>query len=383
MANILFLLTTYPGVGGIEKVTNYIANVLVKYHHVSIASCMQVENPAMLNVLDKRINCYLCPNHNYNHLSKENITFVNGIVKSERITHIIFQDSYSNFYKILKHIEGRKAIKIIGVEHNTPLCFLKVFKSRDYKCGSIINGLLNGLQQIRTFYGITKHHSELYNLCNHYVLLSDTFIRDFKKVNYCRKKKAVAINNPLTINLVPVTSAINREKEMLFVGRLTEQKGIDYLLEIWKCLSPLVPDYKLSILGEGELRDMVNAYITENNLRNISVLGYQSDMIPFYQRSQFLLMTSRFEGWGLVLTEAMAYGCVPFAFDSYASVYDIITPDVGEIIPSFDCVEYVQRIMDVINDNSRWKKMSMAGMERARTNFSMDVVLQKWMQLID
>ena len=383
MANILFLLTTYPGVGGIEKVTNYIANELVKYHHVSIASCMQVANPGMLNDLDKRIRYYLCPKHDYNHLSKENVTFINGIINSGHITHIIFQDSYSNFYKVLKHIDNRKAIIIIGVEHNTPLCFLKDLKARDFGLGSIINGMLNCLRQIKVYYKITKHHSEFYNWCNHYVLLSEAFINDFKRVNLYRQRKVSIINNPLTINTISISTVETKEKEILFVGRLNLQKGIDYLLEIWKRFSPLVPDYKLSILGEGELRDEINTYISENNLRNISVLGYQSDMIPFYKRSQFLLMTSRFEGYPLVLAEAMAFGCVPFAFNSFGSVYDIITPDVGEIIPSFDCGEYVQRLLDVKNDKTRWKMMSMAGMERARTNFSMDVVLQKWMQLID
>ena len=382
MANILFLLTTYPGVGGIEKVTNYIANALVEYHQVSIVSCVQIENPNMLKDLDKRIKYYPCPNHDYNHLSEENIAFINRKVNSDQITHVVFQDSYSNFYMILKHLVNRKSLKIIGVEHNTPLCLLKLLKPRDYGHGDIINGLLNCLRRMKAFCGILKHHSRLYNLCDHYVLLSEAFINDFKQVNLYRRGKVLVINNPLTIDLIPTSTGIHKKKEMLFVGRLTEQKGIEYLLEIWERFSPLIPEYRLSIMGEGEQRDIINTYISENHLHNISVMGYRPDLIPFYQRSQYLLMTSRFEGYPLVLAEAMAYGCVPFAFDSFDSVYDIITPDVGEIIPSFDCGEYVQKLLNVINDEARWKKMSMAGMQKARTHFSMDSVLQKWKQLI-
>lgn len=65
-------------------------------------------------------------------------------------------------------------------------------------------------------------------------------------------------------------------------------------------------------------------YIRKHNLSNIRIDAPTSDVAKYYEESEILVMTSIFEGFGLVLTEAMSRGCIPIAFDSFKSVHDIV-----------------------------------------------------------
>lgn len=76
-------------------------------------------------------------------------------------------------------------------------------------------------------------------------------------------------------------------------------------------------------------------------------------------------MTSLFEGFGLVLTEAMYYGVVPLAFNSYANVGDIINDKVnGFIIPPFDIKEYADKISSLIDNETLRLQMSEAAIKK-------------------
>ena len=74
-------------------------------------------------------------------------------------------------------------------------------------------------------------------------------------------------------------------------------------------------DWELMIVGEGEERNNMEKYIKAHNLSRVKLCGFHSDMIPFFSESKILLMTSRYEGFGLVLTEAMSQGCDCIACD--------------------------------------------------------------------
>ena len=77
---------------------------------------------------------------------------------------------------------------------------------------------------------------------------------------------------------------------------------------------------------------------------NVSFLkGQKKNPEPYYNEASIFMMTSSFEGWGLTLTEAQQYGCVPLAFRSFASLTDIITDKVnGFAIPNDDISLYIK-----------------------------------------
>ncbi|MCH4017756.1 MAG: glycosyltransferase [Prevotella sp.] len=234
---------------------------------------------------------------------------------------------------------------------------------------------------LKIYLSISKKHQYTYNHCDYYILLSEAFKKEFSKLNFFRTSKIIAISNPLTIEKFPVNE--NKENNLLFIGSINLRKGIDYLMRIWEEIEHNTTVWNLLILGQGEDLSYVTKYIADHQLKHIKLLGYQSNIIPYLQESKCLLMTSRYEGFPLVLPETMAYGCVPFAFKSFAAVNDILTSDTGILIKPFDCEEYSKELMDLINDTERWHSMSKNCIQRARTVFSMDKILAQWEKVLN
>lgn len=102
----------------------------------------------------------------------------------------------------------------------------------------------------------------------------------------------------------------NRPKETLFVcvGRLVEQKGFDRLLPICKKLNDEGFRYHVWIIGEGEDRKKLEAYISDNNLSNVELLGYKSNPFIYMKCADWFLCVSRFEGFNMTLQEATYCG---------------------------------------------------------------------------
>lgn len=77
-------------------------------------------------------------------------------------------------------------------------------------------------------------------------------------------------------------------------------------------------------MGIGSDLDSYKQYVRKHQLKQVSFRGLQ---VPeeYYRQASIFMMTSKSEGWGLTLTEAQQYGCVPIAFDTYASLHEIIT----------------------------------------------------------
>lgn len=387
MSNIMFLLPCYPGVGGIEKVTNYFANALCHKHNVIIASQMHIDNQTMLEALNKKVVVLKFPN-SIEPLAKENVNFLNNTILQYDIDILIYQDSYSPFFKILTKIDKkfRKNVNIIVAEHNAPMCFWQSMLS-DF-CNMSSLGLKAALRKILfpvlfilNYYHTCRHHVLAYNLCNSYVLLSEKFKKEFRWLNLFRYKKVKVIGNPLTIECLPISET--KSKRMLFVGSLNKRKGVDFLLDIWEKIENSTVDWELMVVGDGEMRQYMDAYIKNKNLKRMRLCGFHADTIPYLQDSKLLLMTSRYEGFGLVLTEAMAYGCIPIAFKSFASVTDIINKDTGVLIKAFDIDKYANTILNLIKDEEKMEIMSKNCILHARNDFSIENITSQWEALIN
>lgn len=90
-----------------------------------------------------------------------------------------------------------------------------------------------------------------------------------------------------------------------------------------------------------------------------------------------------FEGWGLTLTEAQQYGCVPLAFHSFASLTDIITDKVnGFAIPNDDISLYIKQMKLLMTDEKLRKSMSANAIESSK-QFSIEIIIKKWMEVIN
>jgi len=219
-----------------------------------------------------------------------------------------------------------------------------------------------------------------YLCCKKYILLSESFKSIFKHfafVPFGRKLEAIA--NPLTIE--PCRHPVEKENVLLYVGRLEEkQKRFSRIAELWRNqLANEFTDWHLDVVGDGPDRESYEKML--NGVPRTTFHGFKNPSI-YYQKSKILLMASDFEGFPLVLAEAMSAGCVPVALGSFPAVYDIINARNGRVVKTpYNGVSFAKTVAALMRDD---KLLGLVA-DNARSSakkFSVEHVVDKWEELL-
>lgn len=150
----------------------------------------------------------------------------------------------------------------------------------------------------------------------------------------------------------------DKDREIVYVGRLTyADKRVDRLVRIWQMICDKVPEWHLTIVGDGDtLNDLKQQSV---HLPRISFVGHQNDVSPYLQRAAILCLTSAIESWGLCLMEAQSYGVVPIAFNCSAGVRSLLAPSGkhGILVDDGNEQAYAEALLKLINDEEGRKLM--------------------------
>ncbi len=314
--------------------------------------------------------------------AKENIELIYQYVCNNKIDVLINQDRHEGFlYGLFKKLHGK--VKIIHCLHLSPETANQVRKN------DIGSKFRRFLQTIK--YGMPYDiycEREMYKLVDNYVLLSERFIEGMKKVYRIGDvSKIKAISNPLSFDVFFKESEIEqKKKQVCIVCRFQEkQKNVCSALRIWKRVEAFnkCDDWTLVIAGYGPDKNRILAYIDELHLQRVKFLGKVDDPIGLYKESSLFMMTSIYEGFGMTLTEASQQACIPIAFGSYESVYDIIHSGIdGFIVSAFDEKDYAEKMIELmINDKTR-KKMAISAIINSQ-RFSITNIASMWSNLIN
>ncbi|MBQ7779388.1 MAG: glycosyltransferase family 4 protein [Clostridia bacterium] len=176
------------------------------------------------------------------------------------------------------------------------------------------------------------------------------------------------------------------EKNLIAVGRLSPEKGMDELVLVYQELAEKYPGWKLHIVGDGEEREALEAQIAELGLNDQIVMhGFKNkkEINALLMQSSIYVMTSHTESFGLVLIEAQALGVPCVAYDSAQGAREIIQSGVnGLLIPNRDRAEMVAALGRLIEDESYRKAIGRAGKESAY-EYSAEQVRSKWLEFIN
>ncbi len=212
------------------------------------------------------------------------------------------------------------------------------------------------------------------------IVLSNAATGELKTLNTkVRDEQITVIPNFLRICKDSHTLSSLKNENVVFVGRLSHEKGVMRLLRIWKLISHELPHLKLSIYGEGTARSEMETYIRKENLQNVFFCGFCRSLDDIYTHADLLLMTSDTEGFGLVLIEAMYYGVPCVSFDCPISPKEIIA-DAGITIPCFDEETYAQKIIETLSNEKTLMTLQHKAICRAR-DFYLDKIIEKWRKL--
>lgn len=233
-------------------------------------------------------------------------------------------------------------------------------------------------------------NKELYRTVYRYsdkvILLSDSFIREY--VDYAGLKdlsKFYVIPNALSYSVFLKNEDLDKKsRQVLIVSRMEETpKRISIALKVWKSVEEDggLADWNMVIVGEGKDLGNYKRLKDSLNLRRVDFVGRQQPQ-KYYEQSRVFLMTSTHEGWGLTLTEAQQFGCVPIAFDTYASLRDIITDGTnGIIIPEAETELYARKLKELMSDDSVWRNMARNAIQSS-ARFSIKHVINLWENLL-
>jgi glycosyltransferase involved in cell wall biosynthesis len=170
-------------------------------------------------------------------------------------------------------------------------------------------------------------------------------------------------------------------KRVLAVGRISYQKGYDRLIEAWWLIADSIPEWKLTIIGQCEdLREMdkIQSLITKYRLTNVEVLPPSKNIVKEYASSSLLVMSSRFEGFPLVLLEGMACGLPCISFDCKCGPKDVITHNVdGLLVKNGDIVGLSQAILYMAENEKERRRMGANALKKAQ-KYTFTEIMKQW-----
>lgn len=192
----------------------------------------------------------------------------------------------------------------------------------------------------------------------------------------------VAIPDPLS--LYPIGISPLTEKRVVAVARYSHEKGIDLLLKAWSIVEKRVSDWRLDVYGDGN-RTPYNQLIEELRIDNSRcVLHGRTDNVEAeYVNSSIFVLSSRFEGFGMVLTEAMACGLPVVSFDCPWGPRSIIANgDDGLLVENGNVEALADSLTRLIDDADLRQRVAARGVKNVQ-RFRVDYIAECWKELFE
>lgn len=175
-------------------------------------------------------------------------------------------------------------------------------------------------------------------------------------------------------------------KRVIAVGRLDYQKGFDRLLEAWDIVQRdgKHQDWHLDIYGQGEWKEMLQQMIVSRGLDDTATLHEPTTQIgDEYVRSGMLVMSSHYEGFPMVMIEAMACGLPVVSFDFKCGPRDIIDENVNGILVHEGDISGLARAMMKLMDNDSLRLRLASNARRITEIYSEENVMGQWVSLFE
>jgi len=188
---------------------------------------------------------------------------------------------------------------------------------------------------------------------------------------------------PHPVTPAPPDPDIERDPNLVvMLARLDQQKQVDHAIEAFRDVLVQRPGARLEIYGRGPEEKALQALIKRHRLgRSVRLKGYTTDPSGVYRRASVALLTSRYEGFGLVVAEALAHGCPVVSYDLKYGPSDIIDDGVdGFLVAEGDTAALARRVVLLLGDDDLRRSMSAAALEAA-DRFSPDAFVARWSAL--
>ena len=216
--------------------------------------------------------------------------------------------------------------------------------------------------------------SKLKNLDQFVVLTNED------KIAWPELENVIVIPDPLSF--IPESISPLTAKRVIAVGRYHYQKGFDLLLKAWKKVENKYPDWQLAIFGQGN-RESYEQLANELGLSHCYLYGPTSNIQHEYNNSSLFVFSSRYEGFGMLLVEAMACGLPVVSYACPCGPRDIISDGIdGVLVEKENTDAMAHQLLLLINDKQKRQAMSIAAQQKAAT-YKMNQIASRWQNLFE
>jgi len=360
MKKLLYITPRLDGAGGIQHVFSIKANYLQKkYGYIVSILTTNTRSEKILfdfskiELIDKKINgfgpFYLW---NFINIVKQQIKIINPDIL------IIVDNGLKGF--LLPFFLRNSKVKI-------------VFEQRGFR-------FYESIEQKLSFFGKLKLY--LLNKLINYTMsfVDEMIVLTESSKNEWKVKNIQAIPNPLWIEN-PKENSLGH-KNVLFIGRQEFVKGYDLLFPIWKKVIQKHPDWKLHIYSAVNHELGLNKLIQQLDLDDNVIFHEPTGNIwKAYENASIYLMTSRHEGFGMVLLEALACGLPCVAFDCPTGPATLIQNNFnGYLIKPFDKDLYVEKVILLIENIELRQKLGENGKQSIQ-KYQLPIIMAHWHRL--
>lgn len=357
MKKICFLVGNINSSGGTERVTTLIANELSRNKYdISILSITDGDKPFFK--LNDRVDFFSL----YNEKISFKKNFINVVWKIRKFIQI-------------NKIETLVVVDSIACIFTLPALYgLKV----NHICWEHFNFKNNNGAKLRD---IARKWASKY--CDYVVTLTQQDKQLWEKGLKNINAQIISISNSSPYENIQNNPSL-KFKIVLAVGRLTHVKGFDLLIDAWAKVCKVNQEWTLRIVGSGEeennLKDQVNRL---GIVDRVNFIAATKDIIKYYETSSFYCLSSRFEGFPMVLLECQSFGLPAVAFNCDTGPSEIIIDNVnGKLVKNGDIEDLSKKILELINltedQYSHYVLNSKVNMER----FEIKKVLKMWNEIL-
>lgn len=194
------------------------------------------------------------------------------------------------------------------------------------------------------------------------------------------QKKSIVIPNPIKVT---VEALMNKQKKIVSVGRLSEQKNHEMLINAFFKIYKMHPEYRLYIYGEGNLRDSLTRQIHNLNLDDkVFLPGTVSNIHEMIADAEIFVLSSDYEGLSNALLEAMMMGLPCISTDCAGSNEVIEDEKNGLLVPVGNTEKLTEAINRLIN-NKEFAAELGKGAKASSVIFNCENVIRKWEMVIE
>ena len=377
---IVYIAKSLAPIGGLERVLSDKMNYLVtKDYDVTLVTYEQGKHPFAFH-LDDRIHHYdlhvvFFALHRYGFLKRVllqqyyRILFKKRLQKliTETKPDVIITTTYSMI--VVDKIANLRtsAFKII----ESHVAYHVMRKQDSYRPNTILHYIARFIDQF-TIKAVGK-----FDLL---VTLTKSDAEEWSK----HISRMAVIPNPITKYPETVTHSQDTKCRIICAGRLDGQKGFDMLIDAFALIADQCPQWHIDIFGSGEEKEKLMYQIKANGLFGRIVINNPTDDIYHeYSSSDFFVLSSRFEGFGLVLAEAMSCAIPCVSFNCPYGPEEIITDTVdGLLAKACEVKDLADKMLWMIIHEEERKKMGIRAREKAR-RYQMDTVMRQWTTLLE